>query len=89
MHIYLLLIIVFVSTVVFYLILLFFPEKKHYKYIIPSILILFGICAWVYVWSGKGWLASAIYGTAALIVGAILSVIAVLFDLYDKKRRYH
>lgn len=78
--------IVFFISVSFYAIHLFIPEKKKYKYFICSVFILFGICAWLYVWFGKGWLLSAVYGSASLILGAILSIIALLLDLYDKKK---
>ncbi|MFZ3580119.1 hypothetical protein [Virgibacillus sp. DJP39] len=86
MDIFLLVMIVFFSSVAFYSIHLFLPKKKKLKYVICSVFILFSICAWLYVWFGKGWVASAVYGTTSLILGVILSTIALTFDLYDKKK---
>jgi hypothetical protein len=85
--IYLLIMFVVISTVTFYATHLFLPEKKNYKYGICSLFILFGVITWLYVWFGNGWLTAAVYGTVSIMLGVILFIIALFFDMLDKKKR--
>ncbi|MBS8266729.1 hypothetical protein DYI25_20095 [Mesobacillus boroniphilus] len=76
----------FIMALFFYGINIHFPHSAKLKYYVALVLFALGCLGWLSVLLRYGWLLTAVISSWLLVLSVIAISIALLMDLYDKKR---